>query len=61
MAKYVQLTASFEIVDGEDAPDAARHLTEGLFEAAHTHPGPLRMWITTVIADEPLSRLDLKE
>lgn len=61
MAKYVQLTASFEIADGEDPQDAAGHLAEGLFDAALTHPGPRRMWISTLVADEPLPRPDTKE
>jgi hypothetical protein len=61
MTKHVQLTASFEIVEGEDPEDTAAHLAEALFDSALIHPGPLRMWISTLIADEPLSRPDMPQ
>jgi hypothetical protein len=61
MTKHVQLTASFEIVDGQNAESTASHLAEALLDAAFEHPGPLRMWVSTLVADEPLPRPDAQE
>jgi hypothetical protein len=61
MPKYVQLTASFEILDDQDPHVAAEFYALALSDAAFDSPAATKYWISTVVADEPTPRPDIKE
>jgi hypothetical protein len=56
MTKYVQLTASFKILDDEDAEAAAEHYAFSVRDAAFDSPFATSFRVHTVIADRPLPR-----
>jgi hypothetical protein len=59
MARHVQLTASVEILDDQDAEAAAAHYSQVLLEAVVDHPAATRVWVSTLVSDQPLPRPDL--
>jgi hypothetical protein len=61
MTKYVQLTASFELLDDENPHVAAELYAITLQEAAYNSPAATKYWISTLVTDEPLPRPDIKE
>jgi hypothetical protein len=61
MTKYVQLTASFEILDEENPHVAAELYALALQDAAFDSPAATKYWISTLVADEPMPRPDIKE
>jgi hypothetical protein len=61
MTKHVQLTASFEILDDEDPEVAAELYAVALSDAAYSSPAATKYWISTLVADQPMPRPDIKE
>jgi hypothetical protein len=59
MPKHVQLMASIEILDDQDADEAARQYSEGLLDLAYGSPHATKAWVSTIVADRPLPRPDL--
>jgi len=59
MTRHVQLTASIEILDDQDAEAAAAHYGQALLEVVVDHPAATRVWVSTLVSDQPMPRPDL--
>jgi hypothetical protein len=58
MPKYVQLTASFKILDEEDAEVASEHYALSVRDAAFNSPFATSFWVDARVTDEPLHHPD---